>query len=48
MATAAIANIAVLLVPVIVPVILVLLSWVGCQLMDYHGLARRLILGGTI
>ena len=44
----AVANIVVLLVRVIVPVILVILSLLVCKLQDYHILARRIILGGTI
>ena len=45
---AAVSNIEVLLELVTVPVIIVLLSWVGCKLQDYHSLASRLILDGTI
>ena len=45
---AVIANIVVLLVPIIFPVLLILISSVLYQLRDYHSLARRLILGGTI
>ena len=45
---AVVANIAVLLVPVTIPVLLVLLSWVGYQLWDCHTLAMRLILGGMV
>ena len=40
---AAVSNIEVLLELVTVPVIIVLLSWVGCKLQDYHILARRLL-----
>ena len=41
-------NITVILVLVIVPVLLILLSWVIYELLYHHILERRLILGGKI
>ena len=48
MATTAVVNIAVLLVPFIIPVLLIILSWAVFQLQDKHSLTRRHIMGGTI